>query len=73
MSKEILSMQDTDITFQCHVELKEGYMPVMADEEETEVTFFVKARNRATASRAIRAMLKDAPNVGNINIIAVMD
>lgn len=35
----------------------------MQDEEETEVRFVIEAKNRVTADRAVKALLKDAANV----------
>lgn len=49
--------------FEYIVDLKEGYKPVMQTEEETEVRFIIEAKNRVTADRAVRALLKDAGNV----------
>ena len=49
--------------FQFNIELKEGYKPVMENNEEKEIEIIVEAKNYATASRIIRALLKDAPNV----------
>lgn len=49
--------------FEYWVDLKEGYRPVMQEEEETEVRFVVEAKNRATADRMVMALLKGAANV----------
>lgn len=46
-----------------NLELKEGYNPVLEDYEEKEISIVVEAKNYATASRMVRALLKDAPNV----------
>ena len=51
------------LRFKYCVELKEGYKPVMQDEEETEVRVVIEAKNRVTADRAVKALLKDAANV----------
>lgn len=45
------------------VEVKEGYKQTMQTEDETEVRFVIEAKNRATADRMVKAMLKDAPNI----------
>ena len=51
------------LKFEYYVELKEGYRPVMQSEEQEEVRFVIEAKNRATADRAVKALLKDAANV----------
>lgn len=51
------------LKFEYYVELKEGYRPVMQTEEETDVKFVFEAENRATADRAVKALLKNAENV----------
>lgn len=51
------------LKFEYYVELKEGYRPVMQTEEETDVKFVLEAKNRATADRAVKALLKNAENV----------
>lgn len=51
------------LRFEYYVELKEGYKPVMHDEEETDIKFVIEAKNRVTADRAVKALLKDASNV----------
>ena len=51
------------LKFEYYVELKEGYKPVMQTEEETDVKFVIEAKNRATADRAVKALLKNAENV----------
>lgn len=57
--------------FEYIVDLKEGYKPVMQTEEETEVRFIIEAKNRVTADRAVRALLKDAGNVEEWNGICI--
>lgn len=52
-----------NMKFEYVVELERGYVPVMAEEEETEVRFVIEAKNRVTADRAVRAMLEYADNV----------
>ena len=51
--------------FEFCVDLKEGYapVPITETEEETEVRFTIEAKNRATAARAVKALLKGATNV----------
>ena len=51
------------LKFKYYVELKEGYKPVMQTEEETDVKFVIEAKNRATADRMVKALLKNAENV----------
>lgn len=51
------------LKFEYFVELKEGYKPVMQMEEETDVKFVIEAKNRATADRMVKALLKNAENV----------
>lgn len=48
------------------VELKEGYRPVMQEEEENIIKFEVEAKNFATAQRMVKAMLKGAENIADI-------
>lgn len=57
--------------FEYYVELKEGYKPVMKTEEETEIEFVIKAKNRATADRAVSALLKNAPNIKSLSGICI--
>lgn len=54
------------LTFRYWVEVKKGYYPTMGTEPETDICFYVKAKNRVTADRMVRAMLE-----GNTNIIDV--
>lgn len=49
--------------FQYTIELKEGYKQTMLDETETELDIIISAKNRATANRMIKALLKGAQNV----------
>lgn len=51
------------LRFEYYVELKEGYKPVMQTEEVEEIRFIIEAKNRVTADRAVKALLKNAPNV----------
>ncbi len=51
------------LKFEYYIELKEGYRLVMETEEETEVRFVIQAKNRVTADRAVKALLKGAKNV----------
>jgi len=44
--------------------LKEGFIPTMELEEEKEISIIVEAKNRVTADRMVKAMLK-----GNNNIL----
>lgn len=55
------------------VELKEGFKQTSQLEEETDVNFVIEAKNRATADRMVRAMLKDAPNVVEYSGICIDD
>ena len=59
------------LKFEYCVELKEGYRPVMKEEEETEIRFVIEAKNRATAERAVKALLKDAANVKEYSGICI--
>lgn len=45
----------------------------MQTEEETEVRFVIEAPNRATADRAVKALLKEAPNVKEYSGICIED
>lgn len=51
------------LKFEYHILLKKGFCKVMETEETDTVSIVVEAKNRATADRAVRALLKDAPNV----------
>lgn len=59
--------------FEYIVDLNRGYRPVMQTEEETEVRFVIEAPNRATADRAVKALLKEAPNVKEYSGICIED
>ena len=59
--------------FEYVIDLKKGYRPVMQTEEEMEVRFVIEAKNRATADRAVKALLEDAPNVEEITGICIGD
>lgn len=59
--------------FAYYVDLKEGYRPTMQDEEETEISFIIEAKNRVTADRAVKAMLKGAENVVEFSGIAISE
>lgn len=61
------------LEFKYHVELKEGYRPVMQEEEEKEVRFVIEAKNRVTADRAVKALLKNAENVQEYSGICIED
>ena len=49
--------------FEYVVELREGYRPTMETENKNELIFVISAKNRATADRAVKAMLAGASNV----------
>lgn len=49
--------------FQYTIELKEGYKQTTLDETEAELDIIISAKNRATANRMIKALLKGAQNV----------
>lgn len=49
--------------FQYTIELKDGYKQTTLDETETELDIIISAKNRATANRMIKALLKGAQNV----------
>lgn len=61
------------LKFKYYVELKEGYIPVMQTEEETDVYFVIEAKNRVTADRAVKALLKDASNVEKYDGVCISD
>lgn len=57
-------------TFEYWVELNEGYKvasPLFTD-EETEIKLQIKARNRATADRMMKAMLGDSCDYDGIMV-----
>lgn len=58
--------------FQYSIELKEGFKPAtpLINESETEIVITLEARNRATADRAIKALLKK-DNISDITGICV--
>lgn len=49
--------------FKYDIELKEGYKPVLEDEVETEISFVIVAKNRATADRMVKAMFQGSSNI----------
>ena len=49
--------------FEYVVDLKEGYRKILEIEMTDEVRFVIEAENRATADRAVQALLKNAPNI----------
>lgn len=51
--------------------LKEGYKPVMQEEKEREIRIAIKAKNRVSADRAIKALLSGATNVEKYDGICV--
>lgn len=51
------------LKFEYYVELKEGYIPTMQTEEETDVYFVIEAKNRVTADRAVKALFENATNI----------
>ena len=57
--------------FAYFIELKKGYKPVMELREETDVQIVIEAPNRVTADRMVSAMLKDAPNVDDVQGICI--
>lgn len=60
--------------FEYFAELKEGYkpvMPVVETEEKTEMSFIIEAKNRATADRMVKALLKEAANVERYSGICI--
>ena len=57
--------------FLYYIELKEGYKPVMETEKKTELSLVIEAKNRATADRMIYKMLENAPNVKQVDGIAL--
>jgi hypothetical protein len=59
--------------FEYTVDLKEGYKSTMQDTEETELTFVITAKNRATADRMVKALLKDARNVNECIGVCIDD
>ena len=59
--------------FKYRVDLKKGYRPAMQIDEETEVSFVLEAPNRATADRAVAALLRDAPNVKELSGACIED
>ncbi len=61
----IKHMCGLNMKFEYIVELKNGFCPVLKNEEETEVRVVVESSCRVNADRMIKAMLKDVPNVIN--------
>lgn len=51
------------LRFEYIVILENGFTPVLQSETETEVRFVIEAKNRVTADRMVKAMLKDNWNV----------
>lgn len=59
------------LRFEYYVELKEGYRTVMHNEEEKDIKFVIEAPNRTIADRAVKALLKDTPNVERYDGICI--
>ena len=59
--------------FEYVVDLKEGYRKILEIEMTDEVRFIIEAENRATADRAVSALLKNAPNVKEYIGICIED
>ena len=57
--------------FEVYVTLKEGYSPVPYMETETDLSFIIEARNRATADRMVKAMLSGCNNVESWDSICI--
>lgn len=52
-----------NLRFEVYVTLKEGFQPIPYMETETDFSFIIEARNRATADRMVKAMLSGCNNV----------
>lgn len=59
--------------FEYIVDLKEGYRKILEIEITDEVRFVIEAENRATADRAVQALLKNAPNIKEYIGIGIED
>lgn len=57
--------------FEYIADLKEGYRKVLDTEITDEVRFVIEAKNRATADRAVSALLQNAPNVKECSGICI--
>lgn len=64
-------MDDALHTFEIYVELKEGFKPILVNELETEIRLYIKAKNRATADRAVKKMFENAENVQDWSVICI--
>ena len=58
------------MTFRYYVELQTGYLPTMETLPEHEISFTIEAKNRATADRMIRKLIKPG-NVTDYDGIAL--
>ena len=61
------------LKFEYHILLKKGFRKVLEIEETDTVSIVIEAKNRATADRAIKAMLEDAPNVKEYDGVCIED
>lgn len=52
--------------FEYVVELNEGYRKILETDTTDVVRFVIEAKNRATAQRAVNALLKNAPNIKEV-------
>lgn len=59
--------------FEYIVDLKEGYRKILETEVTDEVKIVIEAQNRATADRAVSALLKNAPNIKEYVGICIED
>lgn len=57
---------ENEYIFKYWIQVKEGYKPVLETEKKNEIEIYIKAKNRATADRMIKALTG-----GNDNIIDI--
>lgn len=59
--------------FRYFVTLKDGFTPVMSETIIDELEFEIKAKNRATADRMVKAMLESSRNIIEYNCVALVE
>lgn len=61
------------LTFKYWIEMKEGYKPTSQTETENEMTLMIEAKNRVTADRMVKALIKGNDNVISWDGICISD
>ena len=60
-------MQEKEYIFKYWIQVKEGYKPVLETEKKNEIEIYIKAKNRATADRMVKALTTGNSNITDID------